>query len=104
MINQDQIKLINSTLQKFAPEQIGLFGSRVRGDERLNSDLDILMSFKDGKSPYSLLELLAVEKALEDKLGFRVEIVNEHSIKNDTLKHRIFADLQIVYRQQGMIL
>jgi predicted nucleotidyltransferase len=104
MINNNQIALINSVLLKFAPEKIGLFGSRMRGDENKNSDLDILVSFEHGKSPYSLLELLSVEKTLEDKLGFPVEIVNEYNIKNNILKQSIFADLQIIYRQRENVL
>lgn len=60
--------------------------------------MDILVSFKnEGKSPYSLLELLSIEKKLADKLGFPVEIVNEKSIKNNILKDSIFADLLIIY-------
>ena len=82
MISDIQIELINSVLLKYSPEKIGLFGSRVRGDGTANSDLDILVSFKQGgKSPYSVLQLLSVEKFLADKLGFPVEIVNENNIK-----------------------
>lgn len=99
MISNNQIKLINSVLLKFAPKQIGLFGSRVRGDENKNSDLDILISFEDGKSPYSILELLGLEKTIADKLGYPVEIVNEKSIKNEHLKHSILKDLIIIYPQ-----
>ncbi len=102
MVNAHQIDLINSALLKYSPEKIGLFGSRVRGDEQAHSDLDILVSFKNnGKSPYSLFELLSIEKTLKDKLGFNVEIVNENNIKNTILKQSIFADLVIIY-QQGM--
>jgi len=98
MINTHQIDLINSVLLKYSPEKIGLFGSRVRGEESVNSDLDILVSFKNnGKSPYSLFELLSIEKTLENKLGFPVEIVNENSIKNNMLKKSIFSDLVIIY-------
>ncbi|MGN6601918.1 MAG: nucleotidyltransferase family protein, partial [Ginsengibacter sp.] len=56
MLNEDQIRIINSALARFAPQQIGLFGSRVRGDYNKESDLDVLISFRNGKSPYSLLE------------------------------------------------
>ncbi|MGN6600940.1 MAG: nucleotidyltransferase family protein, partial [Ginsengibacter sp.] len=56
MLNEDQIRIINSALTRFAPQQIGLFGSRVRGDYNKESDLDVLISFRNGKSPYSLLE------------------------------------------------
>lgn len=98
MINSNQIDVINSVLLKYYPEKIGLFGSRIREDGHEKSDLDILVSFKNnGKSPYSLFELLSVEKTLEDKLGFRVEIVNENNIKNNTLKQSIFSDLIIIY-------
>lgn len=101
MINNNQINLINSTLLKYSPKKIGLFGSRVRGDGSINSDLDILVSFQgDGKSPYSLLELLSLEKSLKDKLGFSVEIVNENNIKNASLKQNIFHDLVIIYEQR----
>ena len=102
MIDSNQIDLINSVLLKYYPEKIGLFGSRVRGDGNEKSDLDILISFKNaGKSPYSLLELLSIEKTLEDKLGFRVEVVNENNIKNNILRQSIFTDLVIIYLQTG---
>jgi predicted nucleotidyltransferase len=62
MINNNEVNLINSTLIKYAPKKIALFGSRVRGDETAGSDLDILVSFQgEGKSPYSLFELLSIE-------------------------------------------
>ncbi|MEO9004555.1 MAG: nucleotidyltransferase domain-containing protein [Ginsengibacter sp.] len=63
MIKTHQIDIINSVLLKYSPQKIGLFGLRVRGHEHEKSDLDILVSFKnDGKNPYSILELLDVEK------------------------------------------
>ena len=76
LISSTQIKFINSVLLKYDPEKIALFGSRKRGEENEKSDLDILISFKnDGKSPYSILELLGLEKKIADKLGYPVEIV-----------------------------
>jgi predicted nucleotidyltransferase len=98
MIETSQIDLINSVLIEYYPERIALFGSRARGDGNEKSDLDIMITFKnEGKSPYSLLELLSIEDRLATELGFPVEIVNEKSIKNDTLKQRIFSDLMIIY-------
>lgn len=90
MVNANQIDLIISVLRNYSPEKIGLFGSRIRGDENKRSDLDILVSFKNnGKSPYSLFELLSLEKQLETKLGFPVEIVNESNIKNMVMTESI---------------
>ena len=98
MIDTHQINIINSDLLKYSPQKIGLFGSRVRGNEHEKSDLDILISFKNnGKRPYSLLELLSIEKTLEHKLGLPVEIINENNIKNNILRESIFTDLVIIY-------
>ena len=100
LISNSQIRFINSILLKYDPEKIALFGSRKRGEENEKSDLDILISFKnDGKSPYSILELLELEKKIADKLGYPVEIVNEKSIKNENLKYNILNDLLIIYPQ-----
>jgi len=100
MINNSQINIINDALLKYAPDKIALFGSRARGDGNENSDLDILVFFKQaGKSPYSILELLSVEQVLATKLGFPVEIVNEINIKNSVLKQNILNDLVIIYQQ-----
>ncbi|MGN6803720.1 MAG: nucleotidyltransferase family protein [Ginsengibacter sp.] len=97
MLNEDQIRIINSALARFAPKQIGLFGSRVRGDYKKESDLDVLISFRNGKSPYSLLELLAVENSLAEVLGYPVEIINEKHISNKKIREKIIEDLQIIY-------
>jgi len=102
MINSRQIDLINSFLLKYNPEKIGLFGSRVRGDEHSGSDLDILVSFKNnGKSPYSLFELLSIENELKQRLGFNVEIVNENNIRNSILRQNIFSDMVIIYESEA---
>ena len=99
-ISSSQIKFINSVLLRYDPEKIALFGSRKRGEENEKSDLDILISFKnDGESPYSILELLDIEKKISDKLGCPVEIVNEKNIKNEHLKYNILNDQFIIYPQ-----
>jgi predicted nucleotidyltransferase len=100
MVNPGQMDIITSFLLKYSPKKIGLFGSGARGDEHDKSDLDILMSFpNNGNSPYSLLELLSLERALEHELGFPVEIVNEKNVKNKILKEQIDNDLFIIYEQ-----
>ena len=42
-MNTHRIDRINSALLKYSAQKIGLFGSRVRGDEQAHSDLDILV-------------------------------------------------------------
>jgi len=38
--------------ERFGVEQIGVFGSFVRGEERPESDVDILVKFRDGEETF----------------------------------------------------
>lgn len=51
-----------------------IFGSRARGEERADSDLDLLI--KAGPR-MSLLDIIGLEQDLEDLLSMRVEVVTE---------------------------
>ena len=56
----------------------GVFGSRVRGEEKPDSDLDLLVRFKyDDKS---LLDLVHIENLLSDELRCKVDLVTEDSL------------------------
>lgn len=54
-----------------------LFGSYVRGDYGTNSDIDILVEFPKGKS---LLDLVRLEKKLENALGKKVDLLTYNSV------------------------
>ena len=57
---------------------MGLFGSRLRGEERTDSDLDILVTFS--KTP-GLLQFVALQEHLSDMLGVKVDLVMRDSLK-----------------------
>lgn len=57
---------------------LGLFGSRVRREERPESDLDILVTFEETPG---LLKLIALENELTDLLGVKVDLVMEDGLK-----------------------
>ena len=57
---------------------LGLFGSRVRREERPESDLDILVTFEETPG---LLKLIALENELTDLLGVKVDLVMEEGLK-----------------------
>ena len=75
-------ELLNQHLPDLAARyhiaSLGLFGSRVRGDERPDSDLDVLVSFH--KSP-SLFQFVALEQELSDLLAVKVDLVMRSSLK-----------------------
>ena len=77
---------ITSTLREELPDlrtsygvdELGIFGSYVRGEQTADSDLDILVSFS--RTP-TLLGLSAFKHHLEDTLNMRVDVVMRDSIK-----------------------
>ena len=59
--------------EKFGVAELGLFGSRVRGDNREDSDLDVLVTFRPGAT-VSLFTLGGLATALEEGLGVGVDL------------------------------
>lgn len=91
--NQINNNIINY-LMPYGPERIGLFGSFARGEESPESDIDILVKFRE---TISLLDLVRIHNELSKKLGRKIDLVTEPSLKNERLKKHIFKDLQIIY-------
>ena len=64
--------------RRFGVEKLEVFGSYVRDEQGLNSDLDILATFKVVPS---LLTFIAMENYLSDLLGVKVDLVMKESLK-----------------------
>jgi len=78
--------------ERFGIATIGIFGSYVRGEERVDSDVDVLVTFQRGKKTFE--NYMDCKFYLEDLFGKNVDLV----IK-DTLKERIkpYILQEIVY-------
>lgn len=87
------ISIINY-LKPFGPERIGIFGSFARKEDTPDSDIDILVKFKE---TISLLDLVKIHRELSQILGKEVDLVTESSIKNERLKGYIYNDLKIIF-------
>lgn len=83
-----------SYLLPYVPLRISVFGSYARGEQSQESDLDILIQFRDRMS---LLTLVQIEQGLSDELGMPIDLVTENSIKNPRLKEYIYKDLITIY-------
>ena len=70
-----------------------LFGSRAKGLDRPNSDIDLLVRF--GK-PKSLFDVVGVEQALEDATGLEVDLVTERAL-SPYMKDEVMASLKVIY-------
>lgn len=64
--------------QKYHVSSLGLFGSRLRGDQRADSDLDILVTFS---TPPGLLQFSGLRYHLSDLLGVKVDLVMRDTLK-----------------------
>ncbi len=67
-----------SRLARMGIRQIGIFGSVVRGEDRPDSDLDILIDL-DNDSSLTLFGLIDLEQEYSERLGQKVDLV----IKDD---------------------
>jgi len=83
-----------SFLGNHGARRIGVFGSYARGEQRPDSDLDILVDFSDRKS---LLTLIRIERELSETLGIKVDLLTEQSI-SPYLLDRIKAELKVIYQ------
>lgn len=83
-----------SHLLPYQPLRVSIFGSYARGEQNQESDLDILVQFRER---ISLLTLVQIEQALSDALGLPIDLITENSIKNPRLKKYIEKDLITIY-------
>lgn len=66
-------------LQKnFQISKIGIFGSYSTGEQKKNSDLDILVEFSEVPS---LFKFIRIENYLNKVLGIKVDLVMKDSLK-----------------------
>jgi predicted nucleotidyltransferase len=75
VILRQQIPMLT---ERYNVETLEVFGSYVRSEQKKDSDLDVLVTFKE--SP-SLLTFIAIENYLSDLLGVKVDLVMKDSLK-----------------------
>lgn len=80
-------KPIIEVLKKYGVKKAGIFGSWARGEEKIESDIDILIQPTKNMG----IEFVGIKLELEDKLGRKVDLVSYKGI-NPHLKKYILKD------------
>ena len=78
---QDILTLLEnnqSRLRAFGVKRIGLFGSFVRGEQRPNSDIDLLVEFVSGRKTFD--NFMDLSFYLEDLFERRIQLVTMESL------------------------
>ena len=68
--------------------RLRVFGSWARGEAGPDSDLDLLVNVEPGTS---LLDVIGLQRALEDLVGNKVDVLTEDGV-SPYLKERILAE------------
>ena len=95
MITPNQKEILLSHLEKIKPLKVGIFGSYARGENRVDSDLDVLVQL-DYSKQISLLKLVSVEQDLSEALGISVDLVTEKSL-SPYLRPYVEKDLVYIF-------
>ena len=66
--------------ERYGVAEIGIFGSYVRGEQREDSDLDILIEL-ERPARISLIDLVELELYLSDLLGIKVDLAIKKNLK-----------------------
>jgi predicted nucleotidyltransferase len=77
--------------QKYGVKKIGLFGSFVRNEETINSDVDILVEFERSIG----WDFFDLQDFLEQKLGTKVDLVTPLGLK-PRMKDKVLKE--VVYQ------
>ncbi|MDZ7699264.1 MAG: nucleotidyltransferase family protein [Deltaproteobacteria bacterium] len=75
--------------ERYRAEIMGFFGSYARGEEHSESDLDVLVEFREEAT---LLHLTGLGNFLEERLHCPVDVVSKRAVRKEIAPH-IYGDL-----------
>lgn len=87
-ILQQQKAIIIDIASHYRAANIRVFGSVVRGEEREDSDIDLLVDFLPGST---LLDQISLIDELSTALGRKVDIVSERAL-NKYLRQQVLQE------------
>ena len=76
-----------------------LFGSFARGEEQENSDVDLLVKF-DRSIPIGLFAFARMHRELEERVGRKVDLVEEGTLR-PAVQKTANRDMKVIYERSN---
>ncbi len=76
-------------------KKLALFGSFVRGEEKIDSDVDLLVTFETA-APVGFFEFVRLQQFLESRLGRKVDLVTEQGL-SPYFRDVVIRQAELVY-------
>ena len=80
--------------------KVWLFGSFARGEETDNSDVDILVRFDRATTHIGLFAYGRIHRELEEKLGRKVDLVEEGTLRS-SVQETANRDIKMIYERSN---
>jgi predicted nucleotidyltransferase len=93
--SEETKKKIAELCKKNKVRELSLFGSRARGDNKVNSDYDLLVEFLPD-SGIGLMEFVGLKSDLEELLGSGVDLVPKSGLKR-RIRQRVLSEATNIY-------
>ncbi|MBI2651473.1 nucleotidyltransferase family protein [Candidatus Woesearchaeota archaeon] len=78
--------------KKYNVNELGIFGSYARGQQKKTSDVDILVRFNPNAS---LFDFVGLGNYLEEKLKIKVDVVSENGIRPELRNNIVKGVLKV---------
>jgi predicted nucleotidyltransferase len=77
-----RLRALRPLFEKEGVTSVALIGSRARGDNRPDSDIDLIIEVEPGRT-FSILDLIGLKHIVEDQLGLSTDVIMRRSLKPD---------------------
>ena len=92
-ISFSDIKII---VERYDIKELSIFGSSLRGDFNHDSDIDLLIEFKNSQN-ISLFDIIDIQEYFEKITKRSVDIVEPAGLKNPYRKESILNSKEVLY-------
>lgn len=82
--------------QKWQIRELSIFGSALRDDFGVESDLDFLVSFEP-EAPWDLFDLITMRQELSQTFGRSVDLVEKEALRNPWRRDEILRTREVLY-------